>query len=96
MKKAGILNRHLSGALAELGHGDGVLVCAGAHLVPTAEPEPLPKGLGTRHAAAAGITASTRAVALVVSQSTGALTVFRSGRLVADIHRPVGGTRLAL
>ncbi|MEU3615880.1 D-ribose pyranase [Streptomyces sp. NPDC006872] len=27
MKKAGILNRHLAGALAALGHGDGVLVC---------------------------------------------------------------------
>lgn len=27
MKKHGILNRHLSGALAELGHGDGMLVC---------------------------------------------------------------------
>ncbi|CCK29927.1 ribose ABC transporter RbsD [Streptomyces davaonensis JCM 4913] len=27
MKRSGILNRHLSGALAELGHGDGVLVC---------------------------------------------------------------------
>ncbi|MEU0126948.1 MULTISPECIES: D-ribose pyranase [unclassified Streptomyces] len=27
MKKSGILNRHLAGALAELGHGDGVLVC---------------------------------------------------------------------
>ena len=27
MKKAGILNRHLAGALAELGHTDGVLVC---------------------------------------------------------------------
>ncbi|MFB8037012.1 D-ribose pyranase [Streptomyces sp. NPDC056004] len=27
MKKAGILNRHLAGALAELGHGDGVLIC---------------------------------------------------------------------
>ncbi|MFB6844860.1 D-ribose pyranase [Streptomyces sp. NPDC056373] len=27
MKKAGILNRHLAGALAGLGHGDGVLVC---------------------------------------------------------------------
>ncbi|MFJ9666946.1 D-ribose pyranase [Streptomyces sp. NPDC101219] len=27
MKKHGILNRRLSGALAELGHGDGVLVC---------------------------------------------------------------------
>ncbi|GGP87573.1 D-ribose pyranase [Streptomyces griseomycini] len=27
MKKRGILNRHLSGALAGLGHGDGVVVC---------------------------------------------------------------------
>ncbi|WP_406139766.1 D-ribose pyranase [Streptomyces sp. NBC_01089] len=27
MKKSGILNRRLSGALAELGHGDGVLIC---------------------------------------------------------------------
>ncbi|MFF3171770.1 D-ribose pyranase [Streptomyces sp. NPDC057900] len=27
MKKSGILNRHLAGALAELGHGDTVLVC---------------------------------------------------------------------
>ncbi|MHB9856887.1 D-ribose pyranase [Streptomyces sp. YIM S03343] len=27
MKKSGILNRHLSGALAELGHTDAVLVC---------------------------------------------------------------------
>ncbi|MFD5874894.1 D-ribose pyranase [Streptomyces sp. NPDC060322] len=27
MKKSGILNRHLAGALAGLGHGDGVLIC---------------------------------------------------------------------
>ncbi|GGX64261.1 D-ribose pyranase [Streptomyces minutiscleroticus] len=27
MKRAGILNRHLAGALAALGHGDTVLVC---------------------------------------------------------------------
>ncbi|MEI7030277.1 D-ribose pyranase [Streptomyces pratensis] len=27
MKRAGILNRHLAGAIAELGHGDTVLVC---------------------------------------------------------------------
>jgi D-ribose pyranase len=27
VKKSGILNRHLAGALAELGHGDGVLIC---------------------------------------------------------------------
>ncbi|MEV0906249.1 D-ribose pyranase [Streptomyces hokutonensis] len=35
MKKAGILNRHLSGALAELGHGDGVLVCDAGMPIPS-------------------------------------------------------------
>ncbi|GAA2525878.1 MULTISPECIES: D-ribose pyranase [Streptomyces] len=34
MKKHGILNRHLSGALAGLGHGDGVLVCDAGMPVP--------------------------------------------------------------
>ncbi|MYT71414.1 MULTISPECIES: D-ribose pyranase [unclassified Streptomyces] len=34
MKKAGILNRHLAGAIAELGHGDGVLVCDAGMPVP--------------------------------------------------------------
>ncbi|MET8075693.1 D-ribose pyranase [Streptomyces sp. NPDC005303] len=34
MKKAGILNRQLSGALAELGHGDGVLVCDAGMPIP--------------------------------------------------------------
>ncbi|GAA2501129.1 D-ribose pyranase [Streptomyces longisporus] len=34
MKKAGILNRHLSGALAELGHGDAVLVCDAGMPIP--------------------------------------------------------------
>lgn len=34
MKRGGILNRHLSGALAELGHGDGVLVCDAGMPIP--------------------------------------------------------------
>ncbi|CAL9458396.1 D-ribose pyranase [Streptomyces sp. NPDC057794] len=34
MKKAGILNRHLAGALARLGHGDGVLVCDAGMPIP--------------------------------------------------------------
>ncbi|MGW1545155.1 D-ribose pyranase [Streptomyces sp. NPDC002309] len=34
MKKAGILNRHLAGALAELGHGDGILVCDAGMPIP--------------------------------------------------------------
>jgi D-ribose pyranase len=34
VKKAGILNRHLAGAIAELGHGDGVLVCDAGMPIP--------------------------------------------------------------
>ncbi|GAA2276047.1 MULTISPECIES: D-ribose pyranase [Streptomyces] len=34
MKRHGILNRHLAGALAELGHGDGVLVCDAGMPIP--------------------------------------------------------------
>ncbi|MER7191831.1 D-ribose pyranase [Streptomyces flaveolus] len=34
MKRAGILNRHLAGALAALGHGDGVLVCDAGMPIP--------------------------------------------------------------
>jgi hypothetical protein len=76
--------------------GDGVVLTAGTHLVPTATPAPLPGGLGTRHAAAAGITASTAAVAVCVSQSTGTVMVFKGGGLVADIPRPSNGNRLAV
>jgi DNA integrity scanning protein DisA with diadenylate cyclase activity len=76
--------------------GDGVVLTAGTQLVPSTPNTSLPGGLGTRHAAAAGITASTAAVALCVSQSTGAVTVFKSGRVLTDIHRPVNGGRLAV
>ncbi|MFD3642622.1 D-ribose pyranase [Streptomyces griseus] len=34
MKKSGILNRHLAGAIAELGHGDTVLVCDAGMPIP--------------------------------------------------------------
>ncbi|BBC36191.1 D-ribose pyranase [Streptomyces graminofaciens] len=34
MKRAGILNRHLSGALAELGHGHEVLICDAGMPIP--------------------------------------------------------------
>ncbi|MEI5103419.1 D-ribose pyranase [Streptomyces sp. PmtG] len=34
MKRSGVLNRHLAGALAELGHGDRVLVCDAGLPVP--------------------------------------------------------------
>jgi hypothetical protein len=73
--------------------GDGVVLTAGTQLVPAAAAIDLPAGLGTRHAAAAAITASTGSLALCVSQSTGAVTVFRSGRRVTDIPRQLGTNR---
>ncbi|MBI3467368.1 MAG: DNA integrity scanning protein DisA nucleotide-binding domain protein [Planctomycetes bacterium] len=76
--------------------GDGVVLAAGIQLVPTAPAPQLPKGLGTRHSAAAAITASTDAVAISVSQSTGTITVFKSGQMITDIHKPANGGRLAL
>lgn len=76
--------------------GDGVVLTAGAHLIPNVQSAPLPRGLGTRHAAAAAITASTHSVAIVVSQSTGTMTVFQDGQMVTDIHKPTNGSRLAI
>lgn len=69
--------------------GDGVVLCAGRYIVPQGRPvEPLPQGLGTRHEAAASITSCTDALAVCISQSTGSVSIFRSGRLIADIQKP--------
>ena len=67
--------------------GEGVVLAAGIQLVPVKTVASLTKGLGTRHAAAASMTASTNAIAIVVSQSTGMVSVFRAGEMIADIHR---------
>ena len=45
----------------------------------------LPKGLGTRHWAAAAITNVTRALAVVVSQSTGTVRLFQGGEIILRI-----------
>ena len=67
--------------------GTGVIVSAGTYLRPGVAGEDLPQGLGARHAAAAGITASTRAIAITVSQSTGAVRIWRGGKLITEIER---------
>jgi len=69
---------------------DGVVLSAGTRLLPSVAHTQLPGGLGTRHAAAAGITASTKALAVCISQSTGAVAVFKAGRLVTNLQRPAG------
>jgi DNA integrity scanning protein DisA with diadenylate cyclase activity/mannitol/fructose-specific phosphotransferase system IIA component (Ntr-type) len=76
---------HVDGAFVV--QADGIVLSAGTYLVPKATPVRLPSGLGTRHQAAAGITAHTQATAITVSQSTGTVTVFRHGQIVLKLER---------
>ena len=48
-----------------------------------------PKGLGSRHIAAAGITGATNAIAMVISESTGAVRVFKKGKVFVSIEKPL-------
>lgn len=66
---------------------DGIVLSAGTYLVPKTSAVRLPQGLGTRHQAAAAMTAQTQAMAITVSQSTGTVTVFRHGRIVLKLER---------
>lgn len=45
-------------------------------------------GLGARHMAAAALTKKTQLLAVVVSQSTGAVSVFRGGKIVLELEKP--------
>lgn len=70
--------------------GDGVVLSAGSYLRPqVTDVESLPSGLGARHAAAAGITACTNALAVTVSESTGMVSLFKSGIILMTISKPV-------
>jgi len=52
------------------------------------------KGLGSRHRAAASITMQSKAIAVVISESTGRVTVFDEGKIIAVLD-PVISTRVA-
>ena len=65
--------------------GNGVIETAGARLK-GGMADGVPAGLGARHAAAAGITAYTRSIAITVSSSDGVVRVWRAGKLVASFE----------
>ena len=69
--------------------GNGVIVTAGRHLSAALESKDFPQGLGSRHIAAAGITNVTKAVAMVISESSGNVSVFKNGKLFVTIEKPV-------
>lgn len=59
--------------------GDGVVESAGSLVQATDNDYNLPGGLGSRHAAAAAISVAADCISLVVSSSTGQVTLFRRG-----------------
>jgi len=82
---------------------DGALIIRGDRLVaagcllPLTERPGLSRALGTRHRAAIGITEETDAVAVVVSEETGTISLAREGRLTRGLtEEELKGTLLAL
>jgi len=59
--------------------GDGVVESAGSLIQATDNDHSLPSGLGSRHAAAAAISVAAHCISIVVSSSTGQVTLFRRG-----------------
>jgi DNA integrity scanning protein DisA with diadenylate cyclase activity len=75
---------------------DGVAVAACMRIEAPDKGFTLSMGLGTRHAAAAAISKSTKAVAVCVSQSSGTVRLFQNGEVVLHIEplaRPVTWSR---
>ena len=65
---------------------DGVVVAAGRYLIFEDRRVDVPLGLGARHMAAAGASAATGATAIAVSQTSGAVRVFRNGAVALELN----------
>jgi diadenylate cyclase len=68
---------------------NGAIVTAGRHLNAALESKDFPQGLGSRHIAAAGVTSISNAVAMVLSESTGNISVFKNGKIFVSIEKPI-------
>jgi diadenylate cyclase len=65
---------------------DGVVVAAGRYLNFDEDKDiSVPLGLGARHMAAAGISRDSAAIAIVVSQTSGSVRVFRHGKAALEL-----------
>jgi DNA integrity scanning protein DisA with diadenylate cyclase activity len=68
---------------------DGLVLTAGRYLGAASDESTIPRGLGSRHIAAAGITALTQAIAIVISESTGDVRIFKNGKILMEIEKPI-------
>ncbi|HPA08443.1 MAG: PAS domain S-box protein [Methanoregulaceae archaeon] len=66
--------------------GSGFIHASSRHLLADITDIEIPEGFGTRHASVAAMTAITRSIGIVVSESGGTVTVFREGRLEKQIE----------
>ena len=58
-------------------------------MLPLAGDTDVARGLGTRHRAAIGISKESDAIAVVVSEETGKISVAKDGTLIADVREDV-------
>jgi mannitol/fructose-specific phosphotransferase system IIA component (Ntr-type) len=79
---------HIDGAF--IVRGDGVIMAAGSFIRAAEMGDRLEGGLGARHTAGQAITASTKALSLVLSESTGTLTLYKNGSCVLTLKRGNG------
>ena len=66
---------------------DGTVLAAGRYLGAAIDESQLPRGLGSRHLAAAGITSLTSALAFVISESSGDVRIFKDGQIIMHIEK---------
>ena len=67
----------------------GNKIVAAACMLPLASDTDIAKELGTRHRAAIGISKESDAIAVVVSEETGKISVAKDGTLIADVREDV-------
>ena len=60
-------------------------IAAAACILPLSDDKQITKGLGTRHRAALGISRETDAIAIVISEETGKISIAKDGVLIADL-----------
>ena len=65
----------------------GPRIMAAACILSLSEGKGISRELGTRHRAALGVTETTDAISLIVSEETGAISVARNGRLTRHLDR---------
>ena len=60
-------------------------IASAACILPLSDDRQISKGLGTRHRAAIGISRETDAIAVVISEETGKISIAKDGNLIVDL-----------